>query len=197
MVPLMAGSARNIEPLHLTARKLEDAFFLEQDRIIIERHRAMKKMAETKEAIAAVSGISNDLVLARLVELDVRPETVAAQATVPLVEVAWADGKIDRAEREAVLAHANAKGISPGSTEHELLEQWLTHRPEPGLLAAWQAYIQGLCESLSPEERTALREELLHATRTTAEAAGGFLGVGRVSSKEQEMLDTLVASFCS
>jgi hypothetical protein len=41
-----------------------------------------------------------------------------------------------------------------------------------------------------------LREELLHATKTTAEASGGFLGIGRISRAEQEMLDTLAASFC-
>jgi hypothetical protein len=192
----MSRSARTIESIEGASRILEDAYFLEQDTILRERLQAMKRLAETKEALASVSGITNEVVLQRLVELDVKPEIVAALATVPLIEVAWADGTIDPAERETVLAHANAQGIRPGSTEHDLLERWLTHRPDPKLLAAWQAYLQGLCERLSPEERVLLREELLHATKVTAEAAGGFLGIGRISRGEQEMLDTLAASFC-
>jgi hypothetical protein len=193
----MPGQARSTQSFQRAAQILQDAFFLEQDTILIARLRAMKAMAETKEALAAVSGISSDVILSRLVELDVKPEIVAALATVPLVEVAWADGEIAPEEREAVLAHANAQGIRPGSMEHDLLECWLAHRPEPKLLAAWQAYIQGLCESLSPEERVLLKQELLHSTRTTALSAGGFLGMGRISSGEQEMLDKLAASFCA
>lgn len=177
------------------SRRLEEAFFLEQDRILIERLRAMKTMAETKEALAAVSTIMNDAILTRLVELDIKPEIVAALAAVPLVEVAWADGKIDPAERKAVLTHAAGQGIAPGSIEHSLLERWLEHRPEPQLLHAWAAYIEGLCERLNPEERGLLRDELLRATRSTAEASGGLLGLGRVSSREQAVLDRLAGSF--
>jgi hypothetical protein len=132
-----------------TARLFEDAFFLEQDRVLIERLRAMRKMAETKESLAEVSGITNDAILSRLVDLDVRPESLAALAAVPLVEVAWADGEISPAERTAVLSHAETKGIRADSMEHDLLSRWLTHRPDPSLLEAWQAYIHGLCEGLS------------------------------------------------
>jgi len=193
----MERTRRSTQSLQIATRRLEEAFFLEQDKILIERQRAMKKMAETKEALAAASGISNDVVLTRLVELDVRPEVVAALATVPLVEVAWADGKIDPEERAVVLRHANAQGISPGSLEHDLLEAWLTHRPEPKLFEAWQAYIKGLCERLSADERELLKQELLHSARETAEAAGGILGLGRVSGEEREMLERLAASFSS
>lgn len=188
----MTGS-RN--PKDLAARALEDAFFLEQDRVLIERLQAMKRMAETKDALAAASGITNDAVLSRLVQLDVKPEILAALVAVPLVEVAWVDGRIDEGERAAVLAHADARGIRPGSMERELLERWLTHRPEPRLLEAWRAYVEGLCERLAPAERTQLKEELLRGTRSTAQAAGGFLGMGRVSAAEQQMMNTLAACF--
>ncbi len=182
-------------PRDLAARALEDAFFLEQDRVLIEKLRAMKQMAETKDALAAASGITSDAVLSRLVELQVEPEILAALAAVPLVEVAWADGRVDDGERAAVLAHADAQGIRAGSMERELLERWLTHRPEPRLLEAWRTYVQGLCARLGPEERAELKEELLRRTRATAQATGGFLGMGRISAPEQRMLDALAASF--
>jgi hypothetical protein len=175
---------------------LEDAFFLEEDRVLKARLQALRQLAETKEALSSVSGITNDAVLARLVELHVKPETVAALAAVPLIEVAWADEEIAPAERESVLKHANGIGIVPGTVEFELLERWLTHRPGPQLMTAWQTCLQGLCDSLSAEDRALLKQELLHATKATAEAAGGFLGIGRISSAEQKVLDALATSFC-
>jgi hypothetical protein len=184
------------KPNDLAARALEESFFLEQDKVLIEKLRAMKRMSETKEALSRVSGIENDAILARLVQLDVKPEIVAALAAVPLVEVAWADGRIDEEERKAVLAHADARGIRTGTMERELLERWLTHRPEPRLLDAWRTYVEGLCEGLGAAERAQLRDELLHATRTTAQASGGFLGMGsKTSAAEQRVLDQLAASF--
>ena len=189
----MIGKGRSINQ---AARILEGTYFLEQDKILIDRLRALKKMAETKEALAEVSGIKNDAILTRLVELDVKPEIVVALSTIPLIEVAWADGKLELEEKVAVLAHANAQGIKPGSIEFDVIDRWLTHRPDKKLLTAWQSYIKGLCENMSESEREVLKEELLHHTRTTAAAAGGFLGLGRISSREQKMLDKLEASFC-
>lgn len=191
----MPARIRTVESFRRAASLLEDAFFLAQDSVLIERLHAMQKMKETKEALAAVSGITNDAILSRLVELDVRPETAAALATVPLIEVAWADGEVDSSERDAVLSHANAKGIRPGSMEHELLRRWLTHRPPSSLLDAWRAYLAGLCERLDEAERALLRQELLHAADATARSSGGLLGLGSVSKVEQEMLDRLAASF--
>ncbi len=183
------------KPNDLAARALEESFFLEQDKVLVEKLRALKRMTESKEALAQVSGIKNDAILAKLVQLDVKPEIVAALAAVPLVEVAWADGKIDPEERTAVLEHADGQGIKPGTIERELLERWLDHRPEPQLLEAWQTYVEGLCEGLTAEERKQLQDQLLHATRATAEASGGFLGMGKVSAAEQRKLDQLAASF--
>ena len=191
----MTRKTRPTATFQSASRALETAFFLEQDKLLVEKQRAIKLLAETKEALSTVSGITNDAVLARLVELDIKPETVAALATVPLIEVAWADGEIDPEERKTVLAHVNARGIAPGSIEHDLLECWLTHRPEPSLLQAWQAYIHGLCERLSDEEQKLLKEELLRNTTAIAQAAGGFLGIGRVSKEEKDVLELLASSF--
>lgn len=178
-----------------SGRSLEDAFFLEQDRQLIARKIELRKMAETKEALAAASGIKNQTVLQRLVELNVRPETLAAMAVVPLVEVVWADGSIDDEERKVVLDHASAQGIAAGSIEYELLERWLNHRPEPTLFQAWQQYVKGLCEQMTPQERGNLKKELLHFVREAAEASGGVLGFAAVSAEEKKVLSQLEASF--
>ena len=178
-----------------TGRSLEDAFFLEQDRTLIERRAELRKMAECKGVLAAVSGITSDAILERLVHLNVRPETLAALALVPLIEVVWADGEVDERERATVFEHAATQGIALGSIEHELLERWLAHRPEEFLLDAWRCYVGALCARLSPPERAALKEELLRDVRKSAEASGGFFGMGRISSEEKQVLAKIESSF--
>jgi len=191
----MPTPTRDLDAIQGAARNVEEAFFLQQDALLVKKLQAMRKLAETKEALASVSGIDDDAVLARLVELEVKPETVAALAAVPLVEVAWADGSVSPEESAAVLEHAATHGVAAGSVERELLERWLTHRPEPRLLEAWQAYVRGLCGRLSPDERAKLKESLLRSTRATAQSSGGFLGMGRISAAEKKVLDSLAAAF--
>ena len=134
--------------------------------------------------------------LQKLVELGVRPESVAPLALVPIVEVAWADGKVDEKERRAVLDAADARGIRAGDLQHGLLQRWLSHRPSAKLLEAWQHYVAGLCAQLDAEQRNALRGELLDRARAVAEASGGFLGLGsKVSPSERAVLQRLEAAF--
>jgi hypothetical protein len=186
---------RTTESFVASGRSLEDAFFLEQDRQLIARKAQLAKLAETKEALASVSGIKDQHVLQHLVELNVRPETLAALSAIPLVEVVWADGEVDEEERRAVLSYATAQGIAEGSVARELLERWLTQRPAERLLVAWQHYVEALCDRLAPEDRKSLQEELLRNVRTAAEASGGFLGVGKISKAERAVLAKLEASF--
>jgi hypothetical protein len=177
-------------------KSMEDAFFIRQDKEIIENLRKMKAMKETKKAIAEVSGIADDAVLQKLVELNVRPETVASLAVVPLVEVAWADGSVDEEERKAVLKAADKTGLAKGGIEHELLVHWMDHRPPRPMLDAWAHYIRGLCARLTPTERAQLKKEVVGRARSIAEASGGFLGIGnRVSEAEEAMLAKLEHAF--
>ncbi len=179
-----------------SGRELEDSFFLQEDRVLIERLQALRRMEETREALSRASGIRDPAVLKRLTELGVRPESVAALALVPVVEVAWADGNIDDRERRAVIDAAEARGIQAGGIEHELLESWLARRPRPQLLEAWQHYVAGLLPELTPAQREGLRDELLGRAQAVAEASGGFLGLGnKVSPQEAAVLDRMAQAF--
>jgi hypothetical protein len=190
----MEGTRRT-ESFISSGRSLEDAFFLQSDRLLIERRAQLQAMQETKEALAEVSGIKDEAILEKLVRLNVSPETLAALAVVPLIEVVWADGRVDEKERQVVLAHAKKQGIHDGSIEHDLLDRWLRQRPGNELLEAWRHYVEGLCARMEPSERARLRSELLRDVRVAAEASGGFFGLGGISAKEKAMLANLEASF--
>jgi hypothetical protein len=179
-------------------RKLEDLFFAEQDAKLIAKQRELARMARTQRALADVSGITNQEVLRRLLELDISPELLASLAVVPLVEVAWADGSVHERERKAILDGAAGVGMGRGSVDYELLEEWLTQPPPASLLEAWVHYIAGLCEVLSEEDRKSLQLSLLSRARLVAEAAGGFLGlVSKVSAQEEVVLDRMAKAFAA
>jgi hypothetical protein len=185
-----------MDRLDNAGRALEDRFFKEQDRILVEKQRELRQMEETKQALTAVSGITNAAVLQKLIDLKIRPEILASLAVVPLVEVAWADGRIEDKERAAIMEASAKGGLVKGSPDYQILERWLARKPEPALLEAWTHYVQGLCEQMGPEEREVLRRDLIDRARRVAVAAGGFLGLtSGISKAEQKMLDDLDAAF--
>jgi len=175
---------------------LEEAFFYEKDNVLIENLKKMRRMEKTKQALSEVSGIRNEAVLQKLVQLDVRPETLASLSVVPLVEVAWADGKIDEAEKDAVEKAAEQVLPDNAAIDLALIHRWLQVKPPDSMLTAWIHYIEGLREALSEKERADLKESLIGQARAVAEASGGFLGLtSKISAPEQAMLDKMSAAF--
>jgi hypothetical protein len=188
--------AQDPEILRDRGRSLEDEFFRREDARLKEKLRESAQREGAREALARASGIKNPEIVERLLALGVRPETVTALSLVPLVEVAWADGSLDDNERRVILERAGASGLAPGSTEHSLLQEWLTRKPDPKLLTAWTELIKGLGQQLSRDEVAALKAALLERARTVAGSSGGFLGMGsKVSAAEAEMIKRLDSSF--
>jgi hypothetical protein len=178
------------------ARSLEDAFFMKEDAILLQKRKELAKMLESRQVLAEVSGISNEAVLAKLVKLNVTPDVLASLAVIPLIEVAWADGEIDGKEHAAIMAGAEKAGIGSNTVDYTLMEQWLKHRPGPELLEAWKHYIHGLCEELAEDEKQNLKHDLLQRAQTVAEASGSFLGLtSGISDSEKDMLAKLESAF--
>ena len=176
-------------------KALEDEFFRKEDERLIAKLRELKAKEATREELSRISGIKNTAILDRLIQLGIHAETVVALSIVPLAEVAWADGAIDAKEEQAILDRAAKSGVTPGSSSYDLLKSWLERRPEPRLLTAWIQMIQGISESLTPEQAEALRAGLVERARAVAGASGGVLGMGKISSAEAEMIRQLESAF--
>lgn len=175
---------------------LIDAFFHEQDQKLLNQLRARLDRQTKKAQLAEIAGIADEAVLDRLVELNISPETLAAIELVPLICVAWADRTMDPSEKKAILAAAESIGITAREELRELLDHWLSRRPGRELLEAWKHYITALCSQLSADERHRLETFVLSYAERVAQAAGGFLGLGKkVSPQEQSVLNELHQAF--
>jgi hypothetical protein len=177
------------------AKAMEESFFAKQNEALRQRLRESEETQTKKRALSAASGITDDALLDKLVALNLQGDTLAALSLVPLVVVAWADGRIDSGERTAVLSAANSERLHKDETSYQLLEQWLANPPPPDLLVKWKAYIQALSATLDNEARQTLKSAILDRAREIANAAGGFLGIGsRVAKAEKAVLEDLERS---
>jgi hypothetical protein len=186
------------ETLKRRGRALEEAFFRDQAEEYREHLRIRHEEESAREALMGASGIEDATLISRIAGLGIRAETLAALTLIPLVEVAWADGKMEEKEKQAVLEGAESTGIEKDSPSHGLLRIWLEDRPAPDLTQLWREFIAALCKELSGEERNQLADNVLGRARAVAEAAGGVLGLGsKVSGEEAAVLSELERTFGS
>ncbi len=140
--------------------------------------------------LAEASGLTDIELVDRLVGLGIRASTLAALTLVPLIEVAWADDRMEDKERDAILAGAAATGLEEESPSYKLLEIWTLERPAPAVVSAWVEFVRQVQHDLEPAERQRFQERLLAPAKAVAEAAGGFLGLtSPISAEERAVLD--------
>ncbi|HTR49743.1 MAG TPA: hypothetical protein VMJ10_03485 [Kofleriaceae bacterium] len=176
-------------------RALENQFYEKENQ---QKLAAMKQKLDSqggKDELRKASGMSDDAVLEKLVALGLRGNTIAALSLVPLIQVAWADGKIQDNERVAILQGAHGKGLEKGTPGYELLQTWLEKKPSDELITAWEAYIKALASQLNDEQNRLLKNQILGFAKMVAGAAGGFLGIGRISHDEEKVLQRIESAF--
>lgn len=176
-------------------KKLEDHFFIKKDMELQKKQREMKKLNETKESLSKTSGIHDEMVLEKLIELNVQPDEAASISITPLVFVAWADGKLDADEKKAIVASLDTLTWSKTGFDRVLVERWLSHKPGASLFDAWIHYVKGLCGKMNAHEVRRFKKEVMSHAADVAKASGGILGMGKISTAEKEMLDKLESAF--
>ena len=176
-------------------RALENQFYEKQNQEKLAAMKAKLSAQQTRDELRKASGMTDEAVLDKLVTLGLRANTIAALSLVPLIEVAWADGEIQDNERNSILQGAHGKGLEQGTDGYELLQAWLRKRPEGGLLDAWEAYIKALASQLNDEQNKLLKNQIVGFAKMVAASAGGFLGIGKVSSGEEKVLARIESAF--
>ncbi len=185
--------AKDINP---DARSLEDAFFARENARLLEKLRVRAEADARRAALRDAVGIKDEAFLDRLIDLGIGPETALALRLVPLVVVAWADGRIDERERDAIRKAAEKEGVTSGEGAAGLLTTWLARRPDGDLLDLWKQSVRQVAGSLSAGEKDEMRKRLLGSAQAVAEAAGGMLGLtSKISPEEKKVLDDLAKAF--
>ena len=144
----------------------------------------------------SASGVSDPAVLDALIAAGITPESLTSISLIPLVAVAWADKKIEAAEKEAILHAADVAGVEKGTASYSTIEAWLNKQPGSDLVESWKAYIGSLKSTLDGSAFEQLKTSVMGRAEAVAESAGGFLGlVKKVSDVERKVLDDLASAF--
>ena len=155
-------------------RAEEAAYFRKQDAKLIEKLRQKTLFSEIAHALAEKLQADEPALLERIQKLGVTLNTGSAFILAPLVEVAWVDGSVSNAERDAILRIANERGVAPGSADYVQLLHWLDHRPSDEIFqTALEAIRIGL-SVLPPDESEKRIATMIKACEEVAQAGSGI-----------------------
>lgn len=176
-------------------RALEEEFFRRVDNKLLADLKQKLAAEAERQRWEATLGADDKELIQEMVGLGISAEAAAAMSLVPLVAVAWADGKLDKKERPAILKAAHERGITEDSPAAELLEHWLNDKPTEELTAAWKHYVTAITKQLGHDRRAALRKATMERARSVAKASGGTLGFNSISVSEEKVLSDLEQAF--
>jgi hypothetical protein len=177
-------------------KAMEANYFRDQDARLLEKLRQGAKLDEIAEVLRDKLQIDNPELHARARAAGITPETVAAFFLAPLVQVAWAEGKVSTRERTVVLRLATERDVAEGSAAYKQLEEWLDARPSDELFDTAVEVLMFGFAVLPFNEREERIKRVVDACREVAAASGSELahqlGLGTgVSRTEAQMLDEI------
>ena len=176
-------------------KAMEDGYFRDQDAKLLKMLRERAQLDEIALMLGEKLRVDDPALLTKVRSLGITLQTAPAFFLAPLVQIAWAEGRVLKDERGMVLILARQRGIAPDTPAYELLEEWLKVRPSDDLFDTAVEVLRVGFTVLPPEEREERIKDVVRACRDVAEASGALgrlLGLGDgVSQIEQAMLDRL------
>jgi hypothetical protein len=171
--------------------------FRREDAKLIEKIRERARLDEMAKALAAKLRVDEPELLRRVADLGLDQDTGAAILLAPLVQVAWAEGRVTEAERTVVLELAASRGVTAGMPVHNKLLEWLRQRPSDAVFETAMEVMRVGFSALPAQERDERIKALVASCRRIAEASGGglarLLGMGdAVSGDESLVLDAIL-----
>ena len=151
---------------------LEEVYYRKKQFELLEKLKSVFQKKIDKESIRKATGVTNEQLLDRLVDMQLNGELMAVFQLYPLIELAWADWDLTEREAKAVLAAGEKQGIRPGTRAYQMLEDRLHKGPDPEARKIWFLYAEELKKVLSPRELETFRNDLLERARGIVAGTG-------------------------
>ncbi len=175
-------------------KALAEAFFYRMDRELIASLSKKLDRDEKIRSFGAVTGIRDQKVLEYFADAGFELSTLTAFIWAPMVFVAWADGNADQLEKAAILEALPNKGVSQETASMMIAHEWFAKRPTEELWRIWEEFAVASLTGINSDEREAVMDEIVDLCYEVAHAFGGFMGFGKVSQAESEVIDRVIAS---
>lgn len=182
-------------------KAMEEAYFRQEEAKLLEKLRHKADLDDIALALGEKLQIDDPALLQEARDLGITLDTAPALFLAPLVQVAWAEGQVSKAEHSVVLRLAKRRGVEPGSAAYSQLEEWLRVRPSDALFDCAVRVLKFAYAVLPLSEREERIKAVVHACHEVAEASGGLgrlLGLGDgVSGIEASTLDEITRTLRS
>ena len=175
-------------------KAMEDAYFRDQDARLLDKLRQRADLDEIAIELGRKFQVDDPQLLLKVKELGITLGTAAGFFLAPLVEVALADGKVKKEERNMVLKLARERSIDKASESYKCLEQWLDVRPTDDFFATALQVLKAGFAVLPHAEREERIKTVLDACEAVAQASAGIthlFGLDGVSSVEAVILERI------
>lgn len=136
-----------------------------------------------RRAIQASVGTDEASIVDRIEQLGFTGESIRVLDVLPLVHVAWADGRIQRRERALILSLLEARGIPARSDASLFVEALLETRPSETFLAESLALLVDIAAKTG-----ANKDDIVDLCAKVAEAGGGLLPFGEKTTDAERAL---------
>lgn len=157
--------------------------------VFSERRRRRTALEGERQHMAQVIGVADEEILRDIQEFGFTCETVKLLFLVPIVQVAWAEGKVTNRERRLIFAAAREQDIEENSLAYQKLADWLIERPAEEFFDESLQLIRMILQTLPREKQQESKINLFsHCTEVAAASGGtaGFLGGGyRICEEER------------
>lgn len=146
--------------------------------------------------VVAALNLPDPKLAERMLMLGFDAETASVLYLLPVIQVAWANGSVSRAERAKIIRILRLREIPEGSRAWQMCETLLDSRPTDAFVHHSRQLLQAVLKSKGRAIETQLELELIALCLDVAEVSGGIFGFGgRVSRAEEEAIREIATSF--
>ena len=178
-------------------RALEEEYFRKKNRELVEKMQRDAADEQARQALQAKTGLTDPESLRELQSLGFSADTVTLLPFVPVVRVAWAEGGVTDAERQAITKLARARGIDAGTPADRQLSEWLARCPEEHVFTRATRLIGAMLDVPGQVPVGVTADNLVKDCENIAAASGGLFGLRKVSDDERALLHSIAAALKS
>jgi len=184
------SSDQPVNPLDERRKAQEEEYFRKQN---AEAAAKLKAKLELEE-----SGVQDEGLVETLMKAGFDTDSARALYLVPVLEVAWADGKIQSEEKQSVIELLEERGIEKNSKAYQLVLKWLSGRPTDHSYLQAKSFLEPYITELKKSGKP-FSHWVIKAANKVAQVTGGLFGIGwnMVSKKEEAVLKQIARKYGS
>ena len=171
----------------------EEEYFHKKEKELVEKMRQRALKEQERQELSEFFFVEDAEILDDLQQLGYSRDTIFLLFLVPVIHVGWIDGEVTNSEREAILEIARQRGMEAGAPAEVMLLDWLNNRPSDEFFEKTLRLIRNILKTRPLVVKNIREQSLAHFCNVVASASGGFMGFGKVSAAQRELINKIVA----